>query len=70
MAQTKKNLEKFWEVTREGVKPVMYDYEDLKKSYTWIICHDYNGHIIFENYSRAMLCWYEKYEGKTNCFND
>lgn len=65
-----KVLEKFWEVTKEGVKPVMYDYEDLKKSHSWLIAHDYNGHIIFETYARAMLCWYEKNEGKTNCFSD
>ena len=65
-----KVLEKYWEVTKEGVKPIMCNPEDLKKSDSWLLFHVYEGKTIFENYSRAMLCWYEKKAGKTNCFID
>lgn len=66
-------LEKFYEVVpskriEDGIKEVMYDYEDLKKDGSWLISHDYNGHIVFETYARAALCWYEKYNGRTNIF--
>lgn len=54
------NVEVYWEVKQEGVFPVMCSPKELKKSDSWLIAHDYKGRIIFENYSRAMLCWYEK----------
>ena len=53
-------MEKYWKVTRQGVEPIMLNPEELKKSDSWMIAHDYNGMLVFENYSRAMLCWYEK----------
>ena len=53
--------ERFWEVTKDGVQPIMCVYDDLKKDYEWMMCHCYHGKLIFENYSRAMLCWYERY---------
>lgn len=53
-------MEKFWKVTRQGVEPIMLNPEELKKSHSWMIAHEFNGMIVFENYSRAMLCWYEK----------
>ena len=55
-------MEKYWRVTRQGVEPIMLNPQDVKKCDTWLICHEYNGMIIFENYSRAMLCWHEKNE--------
>ena len=55
-------MEKYWKVSKEGVEPVMLNPEDLKRSHSWLIAHEYNGMIIFENYSRAMLCWYERNE--------
>lgn len=55
-----KKLETFYEVKENEVVPVQMCYEDLKKSNSWLIAHDYNGHIIFENYSRALLCMYER----------
>ena len=56
------NSETFYEVLDKENKviPVQVNPEDLKKSDTWLICHDYNGHIIFENYSRAVLCLHER----------
>ena len=65
-----KVLEKYWEVTRDGVKPIMCNTEDLKKSDSWLLFHVYEGKTIFENYSRAMLCWYEKKAGRYNNFID
>ena len=65
-----KVLEKYWEVTRDGVKPIMCNPEDLKKSDSWLSFHVYEGKTIFENYSRAMLCWYEKKAGKYKNFTD
>ncbi len=59
------NIEVFWQVQREGVSPVMLNPEELKKSDSWMIAHEYNGMIVFENYSRAMLCWYEKYDNNS-----
>ena len=53
-------MEKYWKVTRQGVEPIMLNPEELKKSDSWMIAHDYNGMLVFENYSRAILCWYEK----------
>ena len=55
-----KKMEWYWKVTRDGVEPIELNPEDLKKCDTWLLSHEYNGMIIFENYSRAMLCWYEK----------
>jgi hypothetical protein len=54
------NVEVYWQVLREGVFPVMLNPDELRKSDSWMIAHDYNGMLVFENYSRAMLCWYEK----------
>ncbi len=59
-------VEVFWQVAPKGVNPVLLKPEELKKSDSWLIAHEYNGMIVFENYSRAMLCWYEKYESKVN----
>ena len=55
----------FWVCSRNGVYPIMMRYDDLKASDEWLICHDYNGLLIFETYSRAMMCWYEKDESKS-----
>jgi len=53
-------LETFWEVLKDKVVRIQMCYETLKKSYSWMISHDYNGHIVFENYSRASLCLHER----------
>jgi len=59
------NVEVYWEVRKEGVSPIMLNTEDLKNSHSWMMFHDYNGRIIFENFSRAKLCWYEKYDNNS-----
>ena len=53
-------MEQFYEVKKSGVVPCMVDPDELKKSESWLVAHDFNGRLIFENYSRAKLCWYEK----------
>ena len=55
-------IEKWYEVKAEGVVDCMVDPSELKKSESWLIAHDFNGRLIFENYSRALLCWYERKE--------
>ena len=55
-------MEKWYEVKNAGVVPVMVNPEDLKKDHDWMMAHSYQGRLIFENYSRAMLCWYERKE--------
>lgn len=34
-------MEKYWQVTRDGVKPIMCNPEDLKKSDSWLLFHVY-----------------------------
>lgn len=53
-------METYYQVTKSGVQPIQVDPAELKKSSSWMIAHEFNGMLIFENYSRAMLCWYEK----------
>ena len=55
-------MEKWYEVKAEGVVDCMVDPSELKKSGSWLTSHDFNGRLIFENYSRALLCWYERKE--------
>ncbi len=55
-------IEKWYEVKAEGVVDCMVDPYELKKSESWLVSHDFNGRLIFENYSRALLCWYERKE--------
>ena len=53
-------LETYYEVLKDKVVSIQISPDVLKKSDSWLIAHDYNGHIIFENYSRAVLCMYER----------
>ena len=59
-------MEKYWEVTPKGVFPIMCEPEELKKDPDWLIAHSHQGKIIFENYSRALLCFYERYSKGIN----
>ena len=58
--------EKYWEVTPMGVFPIMCEPEELRKDPDWLIAHSHQGKIIFENYSRALLCFYEIYSKGVN----
>ena len=53
-------LEKYYEVTKDGVAPIMVNPEELRKDSEWLISHCHKGKLIFENYSRAQLCFFEK----------
>lgn len=53
-------LETFYEVLKDKVVQIRISPDVLKKSHSWLISHYYNGHIIFENYSRATLCMHER----------
>ena len=57
-------MEKWYEVKQAGVFPCMVNPEELKKDHGWMIAHCFKGRLIFENYSRAMLCWYERKDNK------
>lgn len=57
-------MEKWYEVKQSGVVPCLVNPEELRKSHSWMIAHDFNGRLIFENYSRAMLCWHERKDNK------
>lgn len=57
-------MEKWYEVKQAGVVPCMVNPEELKKDHGWMIAHCFKGRLIFENYSRAMLCWYERKDNK------
>lgn len=51
--------QKYWKVTAAGPVPVMMDPEALRASDNWVLFHNYGGSLIFENYSRAVLCYQE-----------
>lgn len=51
--------EKYWEVTASGPVAVQMNPDELRASSSWVCFHNYNGRLIFENYSRAMLCFFE-----------
>ena len=53
-------LETFYEVLKDKVVQIRISPDVLKNSHSWLISHYYNGHIIFENYSRAVLCMHER----------
>lgn len=45
----------------DGVKQMNLRHGEQQVTIQFDIdAHDYNGMLVFENYSRAMLCWYEK----------
>ena len=52
--------EQYYEVTEKGVSPIMINPEELHKDHDWMMFHSFQGRIIFENFSRALLCFFER----------
>lgn len=52
-------MERFWQVRETGVVPVWYNPDDLKNDTAWLCNSWYDGHFVFENFSRAQLCWFD-----------
>ena len=50
--------ERYWEVTAAG--PVSVQMNELRASDSWVLFHNFHGRLIFENYSRALLCQLER----------
>lgn len=56
-------MERWYEVGETGVMPALLSEEeiaDMKKDNSWMMFHSYKGRLLFENYSRAMLCFFER----------
>lgn len=51
--------ERYWEITASGPVAVQMNPDELRASSSWVCFHNYNGRLIFENYSRAILCFFE-----------
>jgi len=59
-------MERYWKVTAAGPVAVMLDPQELRASESWVMFHCFEGAYIFENYSRALLCFQEmKAQGST-----
>ncbi len=52
--------ERYWEVTAAGPVAVQMNPDELRASDSWILFHNFHGRLIFENYSRALLCQLER----------
>lgn len=52
--------ERYWELTAAGPVAVMMNPDELRASDSWVMFHNLNGRLIFENYSRALLCQLER----------
>lgn len=54
-------MERFWQVTEQGVVPIMLDREQVISDPNW--CNSqYKNMTIFENFSRAQICWFERFD--------
>ena len=51
--------ERYWEVTAAGPVSVQMNPDELRASDSWVLFHNFHGRLIFENYSRAVLCQLE-----------
>lgn len=59
-------MERYWKVTEGGPVAVLMNPDELRASESWVLFHNFCGALIFENYSRAMLCLQEmKAQGST-----
>ncbi len=57
-------MEKMYVCKPEGVFPKQFDFEELRRSHSWMVAHEFQGELVFENFSRAVLCWYEHRDHK------